>query len=117
MLNSCHRGLHGEMLRRHKHGDNHHDLSHLMYQHLSCTQGRTQPQGDLLLRRKSDSAEIVFDLLPIANRRVTIRKEGVHRCTLPREPFQRHSRSCSQTHTHTFDALRTLQHFYCSMSD
>ena len=53
-----------------------------------------------------------FDLLRIYNRRVTIRTESVHRDTISRALLERRSRSCSQTHT--FDALRKLQHFHGS---
>ena len=40
---------------------------------------------------------------------------SVHRDPLPSALFQRRSRSCSQAHT--FDAVRTLEHFYGSRSD
>ena len=41
-LGHFHQGLHGGILRRRKHGDQHHNLPHLMSQHSSWTQGRSQ---------------------------------------------------------------------------
>ena len=68
-----------------------------MSQNSSWTQGRTQAQGDLLLRHKLDGVDFAFHLHRIDNRRVTIWTVSVHRRSLPRE-------------------LRTLQHVCSSRS-
>ena len=76
-----HQGLHGGIHRHHTHGDNHNDIPHMMPRHSSWTQRRTKAPRHLLLRRKSDSVEIVFNLHRTDNRMVTIRTSGVHRYT------------------------------------
>ena len=97
-------GFHGGILQHCKIGDKHMNLPHLMSQHSFWTQGRTQAQGDLLLRRKSDGAECFFiSGLTIGDWQFEWR---VYTHTLPRALFS--AFFCFQTH---LDALRTLSAF------
>ena len=72
------RGLHG-ILRHHKHGDNHNNLSDVpaVFNTMKNTSS-----GRLVATTQIRWCRFVFDQFRIDNRRVTIRTEGVHRNTL-----------------------------------
>ena len=100
-----HRGLHGGILRHRKRGDNYNNIR-LISQHSSWTQGRTQAQGNLLLRHESDSEDLFF-----CDHSSTWRSEsdnpngGVHRYTLSRALCQRSSSQTDRWRTPYTSAL------------